>query len=108
MHRWAAGGCIGSGDVVGAVVGAAVAGRHGRCLGLVALVVGKAARHTQRTNGVLALVGALVGDLVELGGATWRGDLVAALLPSRKKSQRPLRACKANTNRTHLMERHIG
>ena len=32
--------------------------------------------------------------------------MVAVLLPWRKKSQRPVRAFKANKNRTHLIERH--
>jgi hypothetical protein len=46
-----------------------------------------------------------------LAGATWLGDLVAVLLPWRKKSQRPVRAFKANANRTDLgclMACHIG
>jgi hypothetical protein len=62
-----------------------------------------------RTTRVLALVGDLVADLVGIGGGDLAGRLGGCVIALwRKKSQRPVRAFKANTNRTHLMERHIG
>jgi hypothetical protein len=70
---------------------------------------GSSAGGTQTANKPDAGVGGqLVGIWWGLAGATWWGELVAVLLPWMKQSQRPVRAFKANTNRTDLMERHIG
>ena len=69
----------------------------------------EAAGHTQRTNGVLALVGDLVGDLVGIGGGDLAGRLGGCVIAlEEEKSATTVRAFKANTNRTHLMERHTG
>ena len=54
------------------------------------------------------VVGDVVGDLVGIGGGDLTGRLGGYVIALKEKSQRPVRAFKANTNRTHLMERHTG